>query len=234
MHEGISGLGFIKQIELNDNQEMAFSEIRRDLILNRPMNRLLQGDVGSGKTLISLLTAIMVAQSGKQVVYVAPDNLTAERRFLFAEELIRILGIPSLLVPGFPDRARMDALRRGEATIIFGSLELLSTDITWKSLGLVILEETSNYGESINLVQQRPAPRPDLLVITPTPQPMRVLETVYTSLDVSIIPSSSRPLPQTLIADASQRGGVYADVRAEIAQGRQPMWCSLLKMAKIY
>jgi hypothetical protein len=97
---------------LTDGQEIAFSDIRRDLARPKPMNRLLQGDVGVGKGFVALLSAVIVAEGREQVVFIAPDALAAEHRFLFAEPLLRSVGLMPALILGKPDNAQADALRR--------------------------------------------------------------------------------------------------------------------------
>lgn len=221
-HTGVGQLGAQHQIQLDDGQELAFSEIRRDLVRSKPMTRLLQGDVGSGKGLVAQMAAIMVAGGGSQVAMVSPDALTAERRFLYASPLLRSIGVKTLLVSGErPDRGQADAIRRGEAQVVFGTAGLLDKSVAWKRLGLVTVEERGPYGTvGLDKLQRRGA-CPDLLVIPRAPIPASLAFTVFGDYDVSVLPLTDRAAVSCAIHPADDRPTAYAPLRETIAQGGQ-------------
>ncbi len=221
LHRGVGQLDSQHSITLNDGQEQAFNEIRRDLLRPRPMARLLQGDVGAGKGLVALMSAVMVAEAGGQVVIVAPDALAAERRFLHAEALLRSLGVVPLLVAGAPDHAAADALRRGEAHVVFGTGALLDPRIEWKRLGLVIAEERGPYGTVQRATLEGRSPRPDLLVVTRSPIPTSLVFTVFGDFDVSVVLAEGRLRTLCAVHPATERSAAYAHARNAVKAGRQ-------------
>jgi ATP-dependent DNA helicase RecG len=132
LHELVGDLAWQHSVSLDDSQELAFSDVRRDLRRTRPMARLLQGDVGTGKGLVAQMAALVVAANGAQVAMVFPDALAAERRFLHVEAQLRSIGVAAVCVGDGPDRAQADALRRGEARIVYGTRALLAPDLEWR------------------------------------------------------------------------------------------------------
>ncbi|RME28239.1 MAG: hypothetical protein D6798_02840, partial [Deltaproteobacteria bacterium] len=219
-----SYLGQIEQqhgITLDDGQELAFSEIRRDLVRSTPMVRLLQGEVGAGKGLVALMTAIVVVENRTQVAMVCPDGLTAERRFLFAEPLLRSVGISPLLVGERLGHAQADAIRRGEANIVFGTADLLKDEREWKRLGLVVVEERDHYGTVRPADLHGRNPRPDLLVMTTAPIPASLVFSVFGEFDLSTVPRQGRTRAVPRVVSSAQRGEAYAQVRAQIERGHQ-------------
>ena len=221
LHKGVGQLGAQHHITLKDGQEIAFSEIRRDLLQPAPMTRLLQGDVGAGKSLVTLMAGIMVAENSHQVAMIAPDALAAERRYLHAEGLLRSLAVVPLLVGEAPDRAAADAIRRGEAHIVFGTPALLDAEVTWRRLGLVVAEERSPYGDVTRDRLADMPHQPDLLVVTRTPIPSSLVFTVFGDFDVSVV-SSEEPLTVTsLVHKAGEREVAYEQARAAVDAGKQ-------------
>ena len=221
-HKAIGQLDALHSLRLDDAQEIAFSEIRRDLGRSRPMARLLQGDVGAGKGLVCLLSALVVAEGGGQVAMIAPDPLAAERTFLYADGLLRSVGIASLLVGDRVNHAQADALRRGEAQVVFGTRSLLAADVAWKRLGLVIAEERGPYGTvtSGQLVRGK-GPSPDLLVTTRVPIPSSLTFTVFGDLDVSVVRAAVPPRCVATVLPSTDRQEAYRRVREQIEAGRQ-------------
>lgn len=221
LHGYLGQLELQHGIRLDDGQERAFSDIRRDLARQAPMTRLLQGDVGAGKGLIALLTAVVVAENRTQVAMVCPDAHSAERRFVFAEGLLRSLGISTLLVTGQPGHAQLDAIRRGEALIVFGTTSLLGPKLDWRKLGLVVVEERDRYGTVRPGDLPNRSQRPDLLVLTAAPIPTSLAFSVFGEFDLSLVPrtSPSRAVPRVL--PATDRNQAYELVREQVAKGHQ-------------
>jgi ATP-dependent DNA helicase RecG len=222
VHKTIGQLDAQHSVRLRDGQEIAFSEVRRDLGRPRPMARLLQGDVGAGKGLVCLLSALIVAENGNQVAMVAPDALAAERSFLHAEALLRSVGVASMLVGDRVNHAQADAIRRGEAQIVFGTRALLEADMAWKRLGLVVVEERGPYGTvTSGQLGGGKGPRPDLLVTTRVPIPSSLTFTVFGDLDVSVVRRTVPPRCVATVLPSTERQEAYRRVREAVAAGRQ-------------
>jgi ATP-dependent DNA helicase RecG len=222
LHTGVAQLGSQHNLYLDNGQESAFSDIRRDLARPTPMSRLLQGDVGTGKNLVALMAAVMVAESRIQVAMIGPDPLSVERLYLFAENLLRSVGINPLLITDSLNHAQADAIRRGEAHVIFGTQRLLSSDIHWRRLGLVIVEERGTFGSvSLQSLPRRKGPCPDLLVTTPVPIPSSLAFTVFGEFDVSLIPVTRQLRSSGRIFDATERAEAYESLRVHLDAGRQ-------------
>ena len=221
-HTGIAQLGWQHNLHLNDGQERAFADIRRDLARSEPMARLLQGDVGTGKGLVTLMTAAMVAESRLQVAVVGPDPLAVERRYLFAEPLLRSINIVPLLITDTVSHGQADAIRRGEAHVVFGTRRILANDIHWRRLGLVVCEERGEYGTvTPEMLPQAKNVRPDLLVTTAAPIPSSLAFTVFGEFDVSVVPATGLGRSTGMVFDADERRMAYAAANDLIDAGRQ-------------
>jgi len=221
-HTGIGQIEAQHQVRLDDAQEAVFSEIRRDLVRPAPMTRLLQGDVGAGKGLVAQLAAVWVAGGGNQVAMISPDALAAERRYLHIDPILRSIGVKTLLITDQqPDRGQLDAIRRGEAQIVFGTAGLLDKSVAWKRLGLVTIDERGPYGVVPAGVLQRRGARPDLLVIPRAPIPSSLAFTVFGEFDVSMLASDAHPPVQCTVHPTTERNEAYAPLREAIAEGRQ-------------
>ncbi len=206
---------------LSDPLEVAFSDIRRDLGASRPMNRLLQGEVGSGKGLLTLLSAVIVAEARSQVLFLTPDALAAEHRYLFAEPLLRSVGLVPALVIDQPDPAQADALRRGEVHVVFGTRALARPWPACRRLGLVVVEERGTYG-TVSL-QDLPfqGHRPDLLVVSDAPLPTSLALTVFGGMDISLVPGQLGADQLLRTFPSEERLDAYALARTEVEAGRQ-------------
>ena len=221
VHTGVGRLDAQHGVQLSDSQEQAFSEIRRDLVRQRCMNRLLQGDVGAGKGLVSLVSAIMVAENGSQVAFICPDALTAERRFLHAESILRSLAIVPLLVTDAPDRGSADAIGRGEAHVVFGTTELVREGVKWKRLGLVVSEERAPYGALTRDSLAHLPHQPDLLVFTRAPIPASLVFSVFGGFEISMVGSEDPLLVSSQMYGAEERAEAYRHAREAVESGRQ-------------
>lgn len=219
--------GYLGQLELqhgivlDDGQEQALAEIRRDLIQPRPMNRLLQGDVGAGKGLVAMLAAVIVAENRAQVAVICPDALSAERRFLFAEPLLRSVGISPVLAGASVAHAQTDAIRRGEAHVVFGTQALIDEKVEWKRLGLVIVEERDRYGTVGPQALASRSPRPDLLVMTTAPIPASLSLSVFGEFDMSVVPRRATNLAMARVFGGGERSQAYELVRQQVQAGHQ-------------
>lgn len=209
------------QAELTDEQQVAFEEIKRDLRSSTPMRRVLTGEVGAGKGLVVLLSTALVAENKHQVMILAPDQATAEQRFLFTEPLLRELGLVSRLYTEPPSKAQRDAIKRGEVHVLFGTKELLEADIECRRLGLVIAGERDVFGRIKELVPTHKGAAPDLLVVTSTPVPVPVLLSAYPTFDHTVLKHlPGQPVPCQVV-QAEARSTAYGAAAEAVARGEQ-------------
>jgi ATP-dependent DNA helicase RecG len=220
-HDLISQLAIQHDIELNDGQEKAFDEIRRDLAQPLAMNRLLQGDVSSGKAMVVLLSGVMVAASRSQVLFIAPDALAAEHRYLFAEPLFRSIGLVPQLVVGRPTAGQLDAIKRGQANMIFATPEFIDPVVPeFKRLGLVVTEERSSFGKLTPDSFSQGKVFPDFLVVTSVPVPPSLAFTIFSDVDISVIDSQNAHV-ECIVAQPNERNEVYSALREILDAGKQ-------------
>ena len=222
LHQGIAHLGLVQDIKLSDEQEIIFSKIRRELRSSKPMLHLLQGDVGSGKTLLAFFCAILVAKAGKTVLYISSSEYDAERRYLSAETLFSEIGVKAKLVTSDLSKAQKDALDRNELQVIFGTERLLQPQNQHK-IGLVIIEEMDEKSalDKIEKVIPKKKVRPDILLFTPSPLSLSSLENYFSFMSLSILKTPNISHPRTLICTTDQRKEVYSAVQKELKEGRQ-------------
>ncbi|MBA8884699.1 ATP-dependent DNA helicase RecG [Dokdonella fugitiva] len=220
-------------------QERVGAEIERDLARAKPMLRLVQGDVGSGKTVVAALAALAAAEAGAQAALVAPTELLAEQHCNTFRAWLQPLGIEPVWLAGkVTGRARSAALAAVAegAPLVIGTHALLQEGVAFRNLGLAIIDEQHRFG-----VHQRLALRdkgrdgdrvPHQLVLTATPIPRTLAMTAYADLDVSVIdelPPGRTPV-QTVAISSSRRGEVIERIRAACAEGRQAYWvCTLIE-----
>lgn len=220
-HEALALHQLESQLNLSDPQEMVFDEIRRDLRRPTAMTRLLQGDVGSGKALIALLTALLVGETKAQVCFLGPDDIAAEHRYLFAEPLLRAAGLVPQLISGKPSMAQADAIRRGEAHAVFATHALFERFPEFKKLGLVIVEERAQFGVTDRKAICQKGVNPDLLVVTSVPIPLSLTFTVFSKHDLSVLREPMRQSVVTKVRGPAERDEAYASLRAQLELGRQ-------------
>ncbi|HEX7126447.1 MAG TPA: ATP-dependent DNA helicase RecG [Thermodesulfobacteriota bacterium] len=208
-------------------QERAAREIAADLASGHPMHRLLQGDVGSGKTLVALVAALVAVESGYQAALMAPTELLAEQHYLTAHRLLAPLGLEVLLLTGAQGKAeRAKVLRRieqGDTHLVVGTHAVIQDQVAFRRLGLGIVDEQHRFGVAQRATLARKGERPHLLVMTATPIPRTLAMTVYGDLDVSILdelPPGRSPI-ETRVIWPGQRREVLEAIRARIARGEQ-------------
>ncbi len=208
-------------------QERAGREIAADLESGHPMHRLLQGDVGSGKTLVALLAALTAVESGHQAAMMAPTELLAEQHYLTAHRLLAPLGLEVLLLTGAQGKSeRAKVLRRieqGDTHLVVGTHAVIQDQVAFKRLGLGIVDEQHRFGVAQRATLAKKGERPHLLVMTATPIPRTLAMTVYGDLEVSILdelPPGRSPIGTTVIWP-KQRREVTEAIRVRIARGEQ-------------
>ena len=220
-------------------QERVLREIHADIACDEPMLRLLQGDVGSGKTVVAALAALRAVAAGRQVALMAPTELLAEQHLATFRAWLEPLGVAVVWLAGkLAARARREALAAiadGSAQVVIGTHALMQEGVAFADLGLAIVDEQHRFG-----VHQRLALRdkgrdgervPHQLVMTATPIPRTLAMTAYADLDVSVIdelPPGRTPV-QTVAASAERRAELIERIRVACAEGRQAYWvCTVI------
>jgi ATP-dependent DNA helicase RecG len=208
-------------------QKRVIKEIAGDMQAPRPMNRLLQGDVGSGKTIVAAEAAVIAIENGYQVAVLAPTEiLAAQHGFYFRQILSKLGYVVALLTGSFTSREKgqlKKLVSEGLAHVAIGTHALLEKDVEFKKLGLAIIDEQHRFGvlQRLGLVQK--GVHPDVLVMTATPIPRTLAMTLYGDLDVSVIdelPPGRKPII-TKHATADRVEQVYSFLKRQIDEGRQ-------------
>ena len=212
---------------LTTDQKLALREIVTDLQRPQAMNRLLQGDVGSGKTIIALLAALVAMENGLQVAFMAPTELLAEQHFFNLARLLAPSRFALLKLTGAMSvkerRAAWKALSAGEAQLVVGTHALVQEAVRFQALGLVIIDEQHRFGVMQRATLRDKGLQPDVLVMTATPIPRTLALTAYGDLDLSTIrelPPGRQPIT-TSVRSTSRRSDVYRFIDAQLATGRQ-------------
>ena len=216
--------------ELTGAQKRVIKEIQADMKSGHQMNRLLQGDVGSGKTMVAVLSALIAIGNGYQACIMAPTEVLAQQHYANIKKYLAPTGVRCELLIGSTTKAERrpihEGLQDGSVGIIIGTHALIEDDVVFKNLGLAIIDEQHRFG-----VEQRSklwskgatdAP-PHVLVMTATPIPRTLAMTLYGDLDVSVIdemPPGRKPI-QTMLIGEGKRPAMYNFIRKEIAAGRQ-------------
>ncbi len=212
---------------LTDAQRRVLSEIKNDMMLPHPMHRLVQGDVGCGKTLVALMAALVAVENDYQVAIMAPTEILAEQHFLTIHRWCEALGIKvALLTSGMKGKAKstvIEAIATGKAQIVIGTHAVIQEKIEFNRLGLGIIDEQHRFGVLQRGILKRKGINPDILVMTATPIPRTLAMTVFGDLSLSVIdelPPGRTPV-ETRIAFESKRSQVYDLIRTEVKKGRQ-------------
>jgi ATP-dependent DNA helicase RecG len=216
------------KFELTGAQKRVLKEIRRDTLSGKQMNRLLQGDVGSGKTIVALLAMLMGIDNGFQSCLMAPTEILANQHYETIIEALRGMGLEVALLTGnIKGKARkfiLENLAEGKIDILIGTHALIEDTVVFKNIGIVVIDEQHRFG-----VAQRAAlwtkneKPPHILVMTATPIPRTLAMTIYGDLDVSVIdelPPGRKPI-RTVHRTDSERLRVFGFMLEEIKKGRQ-------------
>ena len=214
--------------ELTGAQKRVIREIRADTVTGHQMNRLLQGDVGSGKTLVALMAMLLAADNGFQSCLMVPTEILARQHYASIERMIDGLGIRAAVLTGSTRKRERDeileALARGEIHMLIGTHALLEERVQFDNLGLVVIDEQHRFGvEQRARMWTKNSRPPHILVMTATPIPRTLAMTLYGDLDVSVIdelPPGRKPIVTRHLYD-SQRMKLFGFLRREIARGRQ-------------
>ena len=223
----ISQLRGLLPFRLTAAQERVLSEIQRDMAAPRPMNRLIQGDVGCGKTIVALYAMLIACGSGYQAALMVPTEILAEQHYLNLKKLIHALGLQVVwLKSGRSPKPRAAVLKQietGEAHVVIGTHALIQKGVRFAKLGLAVIDEQHKFGVLQRKTLLEKGYHPDVLVLTATPIPRTLAMTVYGDLDVSVIdalPPGRTPI-RTWLFSESQRRRAYQLLQDEIKAGRQ-------------
>ena len=214
--------------ELTGAQKRVIKEIRRDTVSGKQMNRLLQGDVGSGKTMVALLTALIAVDNGYQACIMAPTEVLAVQHWRNFERSLTGSGVRVALLTGSTkakERREIDGgLRDGSIDILIGTHAVIEESVAFHRLGFVVIDEQHRFGvDQRARLRLKSAEPPHILVMTATPIPRTLAMTLYGDLDVSVLdelPPGRKPV-QTIHMTEGQRYKMYDFIKSEIHKGRQ-------------
>ncbi|MCM2269010.1 MAG: ATP-dependent DNA helicase RecG, partial [Thermoanaerobaculia bacterium] len=209
--------------KLTGAQKRVLREIVDDLRAPAPMLRLLQGDVGSGKTIVAALAMLIAAESGLQAAFMAPTELLAEQQHASLSRLLGARHAVGLLTASSRDRQLRASLTSGETRLVVGTHALIQSSVGFRRLALVVIDEQHRFGVAQRKLLQAKGARPDVLVMTATPIPRSLALTLYGDLETSTLdelPPGRTPI-RTEVVGASERRRVYRELRDELARGAQ-------------
>lgn len=213
--------------KLTGDQKQVIGEIVTDMKRPQPMNRLLQGDVGSGKTIVALMAALVAMENGFQVAFMAPTEILAEQHFITIRRLLEASRFRMTLLTGSTPAKKRRTLQAelagGSLHMVIGTHALVEDPIGFRELGLVIIDEQHRFGVLQRATLRSKGQHPDVLVMTATPIPRTLALTTYGDLDVSVIremPPGRFPIKTTARPEA-RRDEIYAFIRQQVEEGRQ-------------
>jgi ATP-dependent DNA helicase RecG len=212
---------------LTGAQERVVSEIKKDMTADRPMNRLVQGDVGCGKTIVAMIAALVAVENGYQACIMAPTEILADQHYKNISATASGLGLTVRSLTGGLKKKGKDALLAeigsGAAQIVVGTHALIEQDVKFKRLGLAIIDEQHRFGVMQRSTLTSKGYEPDVLVMTATPIPRTLALTVYGDLDVSVIDEipPGRSAVITKLYFESRRGEAYRFIESELKKDRQ-------------
>jgi ATP-dependent DNA helicase RecG len=219
----LEGLSF----ELTGAQERVIEEVLADMRLEKPMRRLLQGDVGSGKTVVAIAALLTAVEAGGQGAIMAPTEVLAWQHHLSISTALAELPVNVVLLTGSQGvaqrRKALEQIAAGEAHVVVGTHALIQKGVDFDDLSLVVVDEQHRFGVGQRTVFREKGATPDTLVMTATPIPRTLSLTLYGDLEVSLIdelPPGRKPV-ETRIVDPAERLGAYEEVSMEIEEGRQ-------------
>lgn len=225
---------------LTGAQQKTLREISHDLAQPHPMQRLLQGDVGSGKTVVAALAALQAIENGYQVAFMAPTEILAEQHYLKLRDWLAPLGIAPVWLSGsLKKKDKLAAAARiaaGETQLAIGTHALFQNTVEFSRLGLAIVDEQHKFGVQQRLALRGKGNEPHQLMMSATPIPRTLAMSYYADLDVSVIdqlPPGRTPVVTKLVSDA-RREEVFERVRAACLEGRQVYWvCPLIDESEL-
>jgi ATP-dependent DNA helicase RecG len=236
IHEGIQILevgeltrSFINSLpfELTEGQRLALREIFKDLKSGRQMSRLIQGDVGAGKTVVAIASMLMMADFGYQSALMAPTEILAEQHYRTIKQYLSALGLDVVLLTGSKTgkhrKEVLAAISSGFSTIAIGTHALIEDDVLFSNLGLVVVDEQHRFGVMQRAKLQLKDSSPHMLVMSATPIPRSLALTLYGELDISVVKGlpAGRKQVRTVVRNDNQREDVYAFADELLDEGGQ-------------
>ncbi len=204
-------------------QERVIKEIASDMKRDIPMNRLVHGDVGCGKTIVALHSILIAVENGYQACMMAPTELLAEQHYINLHNMVEALGLNvALLTSSSKDKVLKD-ISEGSVQIIIGTHALIQEQVKFKNLGFAIIDEQHRFGVVQRAALRNKGSNPDILIMTATPIPRTLALTLYGDLDISVIdelPSGRKPIV-TKMFFPSQKAGIHIKIKDELSKGRQ-------------
>lgn len=209
--------------KLTNAQERVFKDILKDMQSPAPMNRLIQGDVGSGKTIVALLSMLAAVECGYQSALMAPTEILAEQHYINIHRLVEDLGLKIHLITGSKKNKEVEVIASGDADIAIGTHALIQEGVSFKKLGLVVIDEQHRFGVMQRATLKKKGTNPDTLIMTATPIPRTFAMTLYGDLDYSVIdelPPNRSPIITKLFYEKS-KNHIYTLIAEETKKGRQ-------------
>lgn len=226
-HKYTIPLNKLLPFRLTDAQRRVLGEIKNDMMSAEPMHRLLQGDVGSGKTLVALMAALIAIENRAQVAVVAPTEILAEQHFSTFSGWMEKLGLKTCLLQGSmtakSKREVLEQIKNGDVDLVVGTHAILQTGVEFNFLGLGIIDEQHRFGVKQRSLLKHKGANPDILVMTATPIPRTLSMTLYGDLSVSVIdqlPPGRKPITTKIIKE-TQKQTLYKLIDQEVTAGRQ-------------
>jgi ATP-dependent DNA helicase RecG len=227
------------QLTLTQAQEKAWKDIQEDLSRSFPMKRLIQGEVGSGKSLLAYLTIAAIVEAGGQAAYIAPTTVLAQQQYAKIEALLTPLGISSaLLVGGGKGTASLlEGLAEGETKVIVGTHALLEDMVRFQKLALVVIDEQQRFGveQRLKLLHKNAALFPHLLIMTATPIPRSYLLTQWGDTDITQLRTRpfNKPIPKTYLFTDTKLPEIRTFIHQHLQEGGRVFWlCPLIEASE--
>lgn len=229
------GMGFKKEtplldsflrklpFKLTDAQRRVFDQIRIDMRNDLPMNRLIHGDVGCGKTVVAVMSMLVVVNNGYQACLMAPTEILAEQHYINIREMVKGLDLRVALLTSSNRKESIDNIASGKAQVVIGTHALIQDRLKFKNLGLAIIDEQHKFGVVQRASLRKKGFNPDILIMTATPIPRTLALTLYGDLDISVIdelPSGRKPVT-TRVFFPAQKNRIFSLVNKELSKGRQ-------------
>jgi len=208
---------------LTGAQQRVIDDITKDMKSNVPMNRLVQGDVGCGKTIVALISMLIAVESGYQAALMAPTEILAEQHYLNIHSMAEYLGLNIHLLTGSKKEKDYDIIASGNADIVIGTHALIQEGVSFKKLGLIVIDEQHRFGVMQRAQLRKKGINPDTLIMTATPIPRTLALTLYGDLDYSLIdelPPNRTPVDTKVIRE-TQKDIAYEMIKRETKAGRQ-------------
>jgi len=215
----IKGLPF----ELTSAQERVIGQIMKDMESSLPMNRLVHGDVGCGKTVVAIVSMLKAVDSGYQSCLMAPTEILAEQHYINIHKMVEGLGLNVVMLTSGIKEKPFEEIQRGDAHIVIGTHAMIQERVRFKRLGLAIIDEQHKFGVVQRASLRRKGINPDILIMTATPIPRTLALTPYGDLDISIIdelPPGRKPV-KTKVFFPFMKEKVYSLIDRELSKGRQ-------------